>query len=67
MTKGAKKPEPKPKHTREYRDYTIQELKRLAYWFEGYAAAGGKPPSMIQTFNCLHKAWRMLEDVEVKE
>jgi hypothetical protein len=53
-----------------YVDYTVEELKRLKYWFEGFGAAGGKLPQCVRDdmFNPLHKAIRLMQDhVETKD
>lgn len=51
-----------------YVEYTRQELRRLQYWFAGFAAAGGKLPPCMTGFDPLQKAIGMINDhVETKK
>lgn len=50
------------KHTKKYVEHTVEEIKRLRYWFAGFEAAGGKLPVSEQSFSALHKAHILLEE-----
>lgn len=45
---------------------TIEDMKRLRFWFAGFQAAGGKLPVNIENLDCLRKAQILLEKVETK-
>lgn len=44
---------------KEYIKHTVEELKRLRYWFAGFEAAGGKPPLCT---DALRKAQTIIEE-----
>lgn len=46
-----------------YVEHTVEELKRLRYWFAGFAAAGGKIPLCE---DALRKATQAIEDHVLK-
>lgn len=50
------------KHSLEYVKHTVEEVKRLRYWFAGFEAAGGKLPVCERAFSALHKAHLLLEE-----
>lgn len=52
------------KHTQAYVNHTVEELKRLRYWFAGFEAAGGKLPVCEQSISTLRKAQILLEEYE---
>lgn len=50
------------KPTKEYVEYTRQELRRLQHWFKGFEAAGGKLPPCMMGFDPLQKAIRLIDE-----
>jgi hypothetical protein len=55
------------KPTKEYVNYTREELRRLQHWFSGFEAAGGKLPPCMQSFDLLQKAINLISNhVEIE-
>lgn len=52
---------------KQHTDYTIQLLKRLEHWFEGFEAAGGKMPKDLKNplTNPIARAVRQLREDRV--
>lgn len=46
----------------QYLEHTIEEIKRLRYWFSGFEAAGGKLPMCEGNMSALRKAQILLEE-----
>lgn len=51
-----------PHANKGYVAKTIEEIKRLRYWFDGFKAAGGRLPQSEQTISPLLKSQHLLEE-----